>query len=192
MWPIVCKHLLGFGSAFFVGWAIRLMDDALDSDLDQLVGKINWSTRLGGGTTAYALYAFAFAVLLNPAVGVTLLAGAYAVGMIGESRRLPTRLPGYLEGALLWLASAWRFGLATAWAALGIMIAVQLIDDLLDHAQDQWLKSPNWTTKMGLIGTLLVCVTLLAILHFLDAWLLSYATLAFIYFQLRERVGKHE
>ncbi len=167
------------------------MDDHLDSDFDQLLGKVNWSTRLGKGTTAYALYAFAFSVLLDPEIGVCLLTAAYAVGMVGETRRLPTRLPGYLEGALLWLTSAWRFGLKTAWAALGIMIAVQLIDDLLDQAQDQWLMSPNWTTKLGIIGTLLVSVTLLAVLHFLDPWLLLYAALSFLYFQLQERVKRH-
>lgn len=191
MWPAVYKHLLGFGSAYCVGWAIRLLDDALDSEIDQVLGKPNWSLRLGAGTTAYALYAFALAVLLDPAIGVCLLTGAYAVGMIGETQVLPSKLPGYVEGAVLWAAAAWRYGLATAWAALGIMIAVQLIDDLLDHAQDQWLKSPNWTGRLGQVGTIIVCLALLAILYFLDAWLLAYATLTFTYFQIRERVRPH-
>lgn len=191
MWPIVYSHLLGAGSALCVGWAIRLMDDALDQDLDLVLGKLNWSTRLGGGTTAYALYALVLAALLDPATGLCLLASAYAVGMLGETRLLPTRLPGYIEGTLLLLAAAWRFGLANAWVALGIMIAAQLVDDLLDRGQDQWLQSHNWTTKIGIVGTVLVCLTLLAILCWLDAWLLAYTTLSFTYFQVQERVKRH-
>lgn len=166
------------------------MDDALDQDLDIVFGKPNWSMRLGPGTTAYALFAFAIALVLDPATGLCLLASAYAIGMLSETRLLPTKLPGYIEGTVLWLAAAWRYGLPKAWVALGIMIAAQLIDDLLDRAQDQWLSSPNWTTKLGLVGTVLVCLALLAVLYSLDAWLLAYATISFVYFQLQERVSK--
>lgn len=187
MWPTVSKHLLGFGAAFSIGWAIRFMDDALDGDLDEILGKLNWSERLGGGITAYALYAFAIGILLDPTTGMCLLAGAYAIGMVTDTRLLPTRLPGYLEGAVLWLGVAWRFGLTKAWAALGIMITVQLIDDLLDRGQDAWLRSTNWASRLGLIGTLVVCLALLVLLYYLDAWLLAYAAFTFIFFQLQER-----
>lgn len=190
MWPIVYNHLLGFGSAFGVGWAIRLMDDALDEDLDSMLGKPNWSQRLGGGTTAYALYALALAALLDPTTGLCLLAGAYAVGMLSETRLLPTKVPGYVEGTILMLMAAWRFGIGKAWAALGIMIAAQLIDDLLDRTQDEWLQANNWTTKLGTVGTILVCLALLAALFYLDTWLLAYAALTFTLFQLQERVSR--
>ncbi|NLY54007.1 MAG: hypothetical protein GX060_05240 [Firmicutes bacterium] len=188
MWPAVSNHLLGALAAFAVGWAIRLMDDALDQDLDLAVGKANWSWRLGPGTTAYALFALTLAVLLEPATSICLLAAAYAVGMLGDTRVLPSKLPSYLEGILLWGGAAWRFGLHTAWTALGIMLAVQLVDDLLDRSRDQWLTARNWTIRLGLIGTGLVTCTLLAVVYWLDAWLLLYATLTFTFFQLLERV----
>lgn len=190
MWPIIYSHLLGVGSAFCVGWAIRLLDDALDQDTDLILGKLNWSIRLGVGTTAYALYALALSVLLDAATGVCLLAGAYAIGMLGDTRLLPSKLPGYLEGALLWIGAAWRFGLAKAWVALGIMIAVQLIDDLLDRGTDQWLRAGNWSIKIGIVGTILICLALIALIYWLDAWLLLYASLSFTYFQIQERVRK--
>lgn len=188
MWPKVFSHLLQVGAAFFCGWAIRLLDDALDEDLDQAVGKNNWSARLGSGTTAYALYALGIAVLLDAPIAICLLASAYAIGMLGDTRLLPSKLPGYLEGILLWLASAWRFGLAKAWVALGIMLAVQLCDDLLDRGRDRWVAANNWTHKLGVLGTLLICLLLLLTVYWLDAWLLCYASLTFIYFQLLERV----
>jgi hypothetical protein len=166
------------------------MDDALDEDLDNAMGRSNWSVRLGGGTTAYALYALALAVLLDPATGLCLLSGAYAVGMLSETRLLPTKVPGYVEGIIVLLVAAWRFGIGKAWAALGIMIAVQLSDDLLDRNQDQWLQAQNWTTKLGIVGTVLVCLALLAALFYLDIWLLIYTALSFIFFQLQERVSK--
>lgn len=192
MWPIVCKHALGTGSAIFVGWSIRLMDDALDVDLDATLNKINWSERLGKGTTAYALFAMALGLLLEPSIALSFFAGAYAVGMVGKTHILPSNLPSNLEGLVLLLLVLWRYGLKMAWLGVGIMIAAQLIDDLLDRGQDQWLQAKNWTIGLGVAGSILVACTLVAILYWLDQFVLIYAALAFSYFETRERFCKGE
>ena len=186
MWPAVFDHLLGLLAAWAAGWAVRLLDDALDQDIDQALNKPNWSQRLGAGTTAYAVGALALASLLQPAVGLSLLVAAYAIGMISEYRLLPSGLPGWAEGIVLWLLCAWRFGLTRAWAAVGSAVAMQLLDDLIDNSRDEWVAARNWTMRLGLLGTGLVTGSLLAVVAWLDAWLLLYALLSFAYFQIQE------
>lgn len=188
MWPAVFSHMLGLAAAFGAGWAIRLMDDALDIEIDEVIQKLNWSERLGTGTTAYALFALAAAALLEPSVALTLLTAAYAVGMLGDLRLLPSGLPAVLEGGLLWFLSLWRFGWQKALAALTIMLIIQLLDDLLDHKLDQIPRGGNWAIRLGTPGVLLVVLSLMALALWLNAWLFLYSLIAFIYFQANEQV----
>ena len=189
MWPTVCRHCLGFTAALSTGWAIRLLDDALDCDLDSVLDKLNWSRYLGRGTTAYALYAFTIGVLLQPVTALCLLIAAYNVGMLGETRILPTRLPAYLEGAFLWALAWWRCGFLPTGVSFGIMLLVQLLDDMLDSRQDQRHKR-NWSSKLGTLGSILAVIALSVLLFSLERWLFCYAMLSFILFQSLERVVK--
>lgn len=188
MWLAVFRYLLGFSSALAIGWAIRLLDDALDQEVDQAVGRKNLCSELQAGTTAYALAAMALAVIAAPTVALSLFAGAYAIGMMGDARLLPTHLPAWLEGVLLWGLVLTQVGLGMALAGLFIMLAAQLIDDLRDLRIDRLHKHYGLCNLLGPTGTWLAAGTAFGLAVYLHPALTAYALPVFLYFQWREQV----
>ncbi len=187
MLPAVYEHLLGFVAALSVGWSIRLLDDALDLELDVAVGRQNLSQHLQGGTAAYAAAALALAVVASPMVALSLFAAAYAVGMFDDGRLLPTGLPGWLEGLVLFGLVLCRAGSRMAIAGLLIMVSAQLADDLRDQQLDMGCKRNRLLRLLGPVGVaLLVTLACSYALH-LHTWLVVYSLPVFGYFQWRER-----
>lgn len=188
MWPEVFRHLFLLAAAILTGWAIRLMDDAQDIEIDRLTGRDNLAARLEEGTTAYALGALALGVICSPAASLSLFAAAYAVGMAGNRTILPTGLPAVVEGTMLWSLTLLRYGWRSSLAALLIMLTSQLLDDWLDRSLDAQVRARNWARRLGAIGIVLVsafcgCGALL-----LSPQLTISAALAFTYFQYRDLV----
>jgi 1,4-dihydroxy-2-naphthoate octaprenyltransferase len=190
LWPAVCEHLLGFVAALAVGWSIRLVDDALDLELDLAVGRSNLCQQLQGGTAAYAVAAFAIGVVARPTVALALFAAAYLMGMFDDGRLLPTGLPGWLEGLLLFGLVLFRVGTRVAVASLLVMLAAQLTDDLRDQQLDQGCKRGRLIHLLGPIGVALVVTTACAFALHLHTWLVVYSLPVFAYFQRRERKGR--
>lgn len=188
MWVTVFRYLLGLCSTLAIGWAIRLLDDSLDLEVDQAVGRHNLCSELQTGTTAYALASMALAVTAAPEVALSLFVGAYAVGMTGDTRFLPTHLPAWLEGILLWCLVLARVGPGVALAGLLIMLAVQLVDDLRDRAIDGLRKHYGLGNLLGTTGTWLAAGTAFCLASYLHPALATYALPVFLYFQWREQV----
>lgn len=187
MWPAVSEHLLGFAAACCVGWAIRLMDDALDQEVDQVVGRTNLADRLQGGTTAYALLTLVLAVSADRMVTLSLFAGAYAVGMMGDQRQLPSGLPGWLEGLLVMAVALAQVGLPSLLAGGLIMLMVQLLDDWQDRRIDHWRHTGRALKQLGPIGAGLVAFLSCVVAVALNPALVYYSLPVFCYFQWRER-----
>lgn len=190
MWPAVFRQLLGLSAALGVGWSIRLMDDALDQEVDQAVGRANLQQLLQGGTTAYALLTLVLAILANQSVALSLFAGAYAVGMADDGRRLPSGLPGWAEGllvfALVMLQVGWRYALAGGL----IMVAVQLLDDWSDRQLDSWKGAKTIPQLLGPVGVWMTASLATALATALSPVLVGYSLPAFLFFQWREQAVK--
>ena len=148
-----------FLAALLTGLAVKLMDDALDLEVDEARGYRNWASRLGRATTPYALALAFVAAALNVRAGVALFFAAYALGMgHGAGERLPTGLPAWAEVLLALAASAAFSGLRVAGSALALMWAVQAADDWLDRDEDgRWEASSVRWLRLGwaALGTLL-------------------------------------
>ncbi len=187
MWPGVFSHLLGLAAACCTGWAVRLMDDALDLEVDQAVGRANLVERLQSGTTAYALLALALAVCADRTVTLSLFAGAYAVGMMGDGRQLPSGLPAWLEGLLVMAVILTQVGLPSLLAGSLIMLMVQLLDDWRDRRIDSWRHTGRALKQLGPIGAGLVAFLSCVVAITLRPALVYYSLPVFFYFQWRER-----
>ncbi|MGE5589034.1 MAG: hypothetical protein ACM3ZA_00180 [Bacillota bacterium] len=130
--------------AFLTGLAVKLMDDALDVEIDAARGYRNWAARLGRATTPYALVLAFVAATLQTRAALALFLAAYALGMGRNAGEwLPTGLPAWAETALALAFSAVFSGARVAVAALAILWAVQAADDWMDRHEDGRWESPS-------------------------------------------------
>lgn len=161
VWSSLLVETLGMVLA---GLTIKLMDDWLDVEYDQCIGRYTLAIRLGRACLPYAMVAFALAMVLTPEVALTLFFAAYAIGMGHDLReRMPTRLPGWLESILAVLLSIWAGGFwLTVWAVCA-MGMIQLLDDLMDVQKDRRSGQNNLVLRFGLVEvTILMFICLLA------------------------------
>lgn len=139
-------------SILLVGSVIKLMDDFLDLRYDIAEGYEGLAVRLGEGTLPYALLLFALGAMCHASTAISLLLGAYVVGMAGEyDRPLPSGLKGYQEGALVLLVALLLLPWSDLLWALLAMGAVQILDDLHDYATDRITGNPNLARRFGVV-----------------------------------------
>ncbi|HEU4963258.1 MAG TPA: hypothetical protein VFV52_05285, partial [Bacilli bacterium] len=97
-WSSLAVEILGI---VLTGLTIKLMDDWLDLEYDQCIGRHTLAMKLGRASLPYALVLFGLAIALTPKLSFPLFLAAYAIGMGHELReRMPTRLPGWVESIL--------------------------------------------------------------------------------------------
>ncbi|MBO8140980.1 MAG: hypothetical protein H0Z37_02210 [Firmicutes bacterium] len=150
-WSGVARML---AAVLFTGLAVKLMDDCLDRDTDELAGRITLAARTGDGAMAYALAALAAAALADGVRAGTLFLAAYAVGMSHDwRRRLPSGLCGWHESALAVAAGSVLAGPWAMLAALAAIFAVQCIDDLADAAEDRLRGARSLVFRLGAVET---------------------------------------
>ncbi|MGI6343968.1 MAG: hypothetical protein ACOX18_02735 [Bacillota bacterium] len=185
MWPVAFEYIRHLAATWATGWSIRLLDDAIDQEVDKVSGRRNLAQELGSGTVAYALAALTAGALLAPRIALPLFAAAYLLGMGNDRSRLPSHLPAWFEGLFLWGLAALCCGWRLALSALSAVLAVQLIDDLLDRHVDAKIR-PSLASALGTPGAILFAVSAAAGTWFLSPPLLLYVAATFTYFQLSE------
>lgn len=149
VWSSLLVELLGIVLA---GLTIKLMDDWLDVEFDQCIGRQTLSLRLGRACLPYCLALLGFAIALAPQVALPLFLASYAIGMGHELReKMPTRLPGWVESivavGLALLTAGWQ---VAAWAVC-VMAMIQLLDDLMDLHNDRRSGQNNWANRFGYV-----------------------------------------
>lgn len=181
-WATLVRDL---GAAFLTGLAVKIMDDFMDAPLDQCRGLQTVAQRLGTASLPYALAAIAAGAALNHRWAISLFLASYALGMaVDLGRRLPTGLLGYQEALVALGASLVLYGPVRTAAAVAIVTAIQMTDDLLDWREDRLAGGGALTRKLGLFEALLVLaisggVALLADFGMaVAAWVASGAVLA--------------
>jgi 1,4-dihydroxy-2-naphthoate octaprenyltransferase len=161
VWSSLGVELFGI---VLVGLTIKLMDDWLDIEFDQCIGRNTLAMRLGRACLPYALVLFGLAIAMAPKLAFSLFLAAYAIGMSHELlERMPTKMPGWLESILvLGISAAYAGFVLTAWAVC-IMAMIQLLDDLMDLHVDRRSGQSNLAHRLGLVeATLLMFICLLA------------------------------
>ncbi len=159
-------------SSLFVEWfgivlaglVIKLMDDWLDVEFDQCIGRHTLAIRLGRACLPYSLLGFGLALALAPDVALTLFLASYAIGMGHDLReRMPTKLPGWVESLAAVSFSVWATDLRLTVWALFVMATIQLLDDLMDLQNDRRSGQNNLANRFGFVEvTLMMFICLLA------------------------------
>ncbi|MFD2168517.1 hypothetical protein [Tumebacillus lipolyticus] len=159
-------------SSLFVEWfgivlaglVIKLMDDWLDVEFDQCIGRHTLAIRLGRACLPYSLLGFGLALALAPDVALTLFLASYAIGMGHDLReKMPTKLPGWVESLAAVSFSVWATDIRLTVWALFVMTTIQLLDDLMDLQNDRRSGQNNLANRFGFVEvTLLMFICLLA------------------------------
>lgn len=144
MSPEPSSLLVSLAATLATAVAIKLMDDLLDGE------ELTISGLTTAGATVYAMAALAVGVALAPLVALPLFAAAYAVGMLHEpAEALPSGMPAWLESVLAVAVAAVMAGTGRAIQALLVMLAVQLVDDLVDYVADTATPSRSLAHRAG-------------------------------------------
>lgn len=150
----MCSGFFNFyiiAATLLVGIAVRLLDDYIDRQQDELLGKSTSWHYLQGAGLIYAMVALALGIRLAPVWGAALFFAAYGIGMASDpNSMLPSHLSGGLEfllaSGLAIAVGGWNLGLA----ALSLMLGIDIIDDCLDLAQESHVVSVrNWAILYG-------------------------------------------
>ncbi|MGE5653359.1 MAG: hypothetical protein ACM3ZQ_03695 [Bacillota bacterium] len=191
MWLAASESPLRVGLAvLLVGLAIKLMDDYVDYDIDQILGTPNLSRVLGDALPVYMGFCTALATYLAPETGATLFLAAYLVGMGDE---LGVR---YAGGWKAWMEvlAAMALGCLISYRPfilnLVLIVTVQLADDLKDREHDHRAARRTIPVLFGpKFGALLVLTLALLALAWspgYSAWVMTSAWLLTV---VSERVG---
>ncbi|WP_054971496.1 hypothetical protein [Alicyclobacillus ferrooxydans] len=166
------EWVLQLAAMIFIGSAIKLLDDHLDSEYDICRGERTLAVRLGRSVLAYGLVTALLAVTFDKSLAIALFFSSYAVGMFMEPKeKMPTRVPAFVESlaaiGLSFLITGWREGLF----ALAFVATVDWLDDIVDYARDEQTGQRNLARRVGLVEA-----TLLILLAFVISVLLAPVT----------------
>lgn len=155
-------------SIYLTGIVIKLIDDYMDQEFDELISEINLARVLGKGTMLYAILIFCFATILNQGSAVTLFLASYIIGMAANFHdKMPSNLFGYQESIILISLSWIIFGSAEFFSSIFLIIAIQCIDDYLDYNKDKY-STKNWAFILGKTETLLLSIIFFISSMYLD------------------------
>jgi 4-hydroxybenzoate polyprenyltransferase len=168
MWFVTFEPLQIFLSVICCAGAIKLLDDYLDQEIDNITGKINWGNKLGSGTPVYAMLLLVVSLAFNCQVGGSLFLASYTVGMFNDLKsHFPSGLKGWQESVLVCGSGILLFGIIQMLFSLFFIFAVQLIDDCLDISADNQTGQRNLAVKFGFPESIVLALLSLLI----SSWL---------------------
>lgn len=166
MLHVISEWTRMFFSTVLCSFAIKLLDDYLDQEIDTACGEHNWINYLGEGAVAYSLPFLAISVALHPGIGVSLFLASWTVGMYRDLHvKYPSRLRGWQESAIVMAAGFYFAGWDTMTFSLLIAAAVQLSDDIIDRYTDQATGIRNLAHQWGVMPCCVACIA-----SFIGAW----------------------
>lgn len=152
------------------GMSIKLMDDWLDYEYDECIGKFTLARKLGKATLPYTLLILVIASVLHAQLALGLFLGSYAAGMAFQFRdRMPTGLPGYVEAGIAVVIGGFLIGIPLIGFSVLMMICVQFLDDILDLQKDRNSGQRNLAAKFGMVEATLLFLTLFVACILLNA-----------------------
>lgn len=184
-------QLLGI---LFVGGAIKLLDDYLDQELDQLLEKKTLAMRLQTSALPYALILLSLASLFIKEMAISLFVASYILGMHTELRkRQPSGLNGFQESFILSLTLLFTIQPKEVITSFSIIFIIQLLDDTMDYYAEPFPGRNNLVKRLGKLKSSILLLILLPSALYFDLMKSLMALLAFpIIIYLMERRYKGE
>ncbi|HHY42220.1 MAG TPA: hypothetical protein GX514_05170 [Thermoanaerobacterales bacterium] len=169
MLPGISKifFLKKFFSVLIVGFAIKIMDDYIDQDIDVIKNEPNLYIALEYGGLPYALLLLSLAAVMDLTAAISLFLSSFAVGMVGNlTVKMPSGLYGFFESIIVILLGIILFK-SEMLSSLFIMAAIQLWDDFLDYEKDNMSKK-NLAFLLGKVECLLLAIIFFLLTVFFD------------------------
>ncbi|MCG1011988.1 hypothetical protein JT739_05160 [Tepidanaerobacter sp. GT38] len=169
MLPGISKifFLKKFFSVLIVGFAIKIMDDYIDQDIDVIKNEPNLYIALEYGGLPYALLLLSLAAVIDSDAAISLFLSSFAVGMVGNlTVKMPSGLYGFFESIIVILLGIILFK-SEMLSSLFIMAAIQLWDDFLDYENDNMSKK-NLAFLLGKVECLLLAIIFFLLTVFFD------------------------
>ena len=169
MLPGISKifFLKKFFSVLIIGFAIKIMDDYIDQDIDVIKNEPNLYIALEYGGLPYALLLLSLAAVMDLTAAISLFLSSFAVGMVGNlTVKMPSGLYGFFESIIVILLGIILFK-SEMLSSLFIMAAIQLWDDFLDYENDNMSKK-NLAFLLGKVECLLLAIIFFLLTVFFD------------------------
>lgn len=158
-----------FMSILLAGIVVKIMDDYMDREFDELVNNDNTTKILGLGMMPYAIFIFSLGCIFNPTAAISLFFASFATGMAGNfNAKMPSGLYGYQEALMAIVLGLILFGAVEMFSSLLLIAAIQLWDDYVDYNKDIY-STKNWAYIIGKNESLL-----LGIIFFISSLYLDY------------------
>ncbi|MGB9839582.1 hypothetical protein [Thermovenabulum sp.] len=176
-----------FLSLLFIGIVIKLMDDYLDEDKDNLTNSKNLSHLLKKGILPYSLLLFAIAVIADFNYSISIFMSSYITGMLyNVDEKSNLGITFRAEIIVVLLIGIFMFGVKEMSSSIFLIASVQLLDDYIDYEKDKPFKK-GFAWKIGKAECLMVfilCVLISLYLDYLKTFF-SYICLSIILFFVR-------
>ena len=163
MWLEICNFLHSFIAVFLTAFAVKIIDDYLDQDMDNGIQK-NWALLLGPGCVIYAILLLAIGFTLNTPLCFALFLSCYTVGMYNNMFTvLPLHMKGWQESLIVLFIGIMVTNLTIIVFSICLVTATQLLDDCIDYHVDMALGSGNLASKWGTLECLICALILILI-----------------------------
>jgi len=147
-------------SIYFVGFIIKLMDDIIDEDYPEYLYK---------ALLPYILIFLLISTIVNYKNTVGLFMAGYIVGMYTDiNDKLLSGLKGYQESILVSILGLSILGWSAFNFYLSVIMAIHLIDDLIDIESDRKFGYSNLAVKYGKMEVFLLSLIFLILSFMLN------------------------
>lgn len=153
-----------FFSTFFCGASVKLADDYLDAEKDEISNCFNFYTQFGKGSLIYAMLFLVLSAAFNVIIGMSLFISCYIIGMFYDLKTVfPSHCSGLQESLLCLSIGGAFWGFKVMLFSICLVFSIQLIDDFLDIHLDKLAKHRNLIQTIGKYECLLLLsITLLS------------------------------
>lgn len=185
MSPTIFSLSKGF-SILLTGIVIKILDDSLDREIDEISGRSINPLITGKGTMPYTLLILSLACVLDVETSAGLFMAGYALGMSWNlTAIMPSGVRGYQESIGIIILGCLVFGLSSFLSSVFIVATLQLLDDDIDYFQDLPLNT-NWSFILGRAESRLLALISFLTSLYLDAFkailvMVSYFIIIFIF-----------
>ncbi|MEG6586061.1 hypothetical protein [Dendrosporobacter sp. 1207_IL3150] len=157
MWPGIYEFASTILAVLLCAASIKLVDDYLDRDLDNRIGRTNWAHKLGNSTTLYSMMLLIIAAGLNSSLSLSLFLSSYIIGMFNDLKQVfPSKLTGFQESLVVLVIGVLLFKWDYMLFSLLFVSSIQLIDDCIDYNIDTLAGYRNFAHRFGVIETMLI------------------------------------
>ena len=129
---------------YLVGFIIKIMDDIIDEDYPEYIYK---------ALLPYILISLLISTIVDYKNTAGLFMASYIVGMYADiNDKLLSGLKGYQESILVFILGLSILGWPAFNFCLSVIIAIHLIDDVIDIESDRKFGHSNLAVKYGKTG----------------------------------------